>query len=118
MAKRWVLDTETKGTGAHMVPLEEVAERPAPQRTLTMVEPKAAPRPAEPAPREPRRFKVIDVMTRQVLAEGADARTTLDLLRGLRSMVDVTIYVGQPDTASWRRLTHREKTLMWEARAA
>lgn len=27
MAKRWILDSETKGTGARMVPLEEVKER-------------------------------------------------------------------------------------------
>ncbi|MEA2361902.1 MAG: hypothetical protein QOD71_1047 [Thermoleophilaceae bacterium] len=30
MGKTWVLDTETKGTGANMVPLEKVLERPAP----------------------------------------------------------------------------------------
>jgi hypothetical protein len=28
MAKTWVLDTETKGTGAHVVPLEKVQRRP------------------------------------------------------------------------------------------
>jgi hypothetical protein len=27
MAKRWILDSETKGTGARMVPLEEVEEK-------------------------------------------------------------------------------------------
>jgi hypothetical protein len=42
MARTWVLDTETKGTGANVVPLEKVArppaerdapaERPSPQR--------------------------------------------------------------------------------------
>jgi hypothetical protein len=32
MAKVWVLDTETKGTGAQMVPLEKVLEKPAPKR--------------------------------------------------------------------------------------
>jgi hypothetical protein len=52
MAKVWVLDTETKGTGANVVPLEKVArppaERPARQRP--------AKRPAGGAPaREPRR---------------------------------------------------------------
>jgi hypothetical protein len=29
MAKVWVLDTETKGTGANVVPLEKVERRPA-----------------------------------------------------------------------------------------
>jgi hypothetical protein len=45
MAKTWVLDTDTKGTGARMVPLEDVLEKP---------EPKASPaaparKPAAPA---------------------------------------------------------------------
>jgi hypothetical protein len=31
MKKVWVLDTETKGTGAQMVPLEKVLEKPAPK---------------------------------------------------------------------------------------
>jgi hypothetical protein len=30
MAKRWVLDTETKGTGANMVPLEKTLAKPDP----------------------------------------------------------------------------------------
>jgi hypothetical protein len=29
MGKTWVLDTETKGTGANMVPLEKVLEQPS-----------------------------------------------------------------------------------------
>jgi hypothetical protein len=31
MGKVWVLDTETKGTGAQMVPLEKVTSKPAPE---------------------------------------------------------------------------------------
>ena len=30
MAKRWVLDTETKGTGANVVPLEKKVAKPEP----------------------------------------------------------------------------------------
>jgi hypothetical protein len=45
-AKTWVLDTETKGTGANMVPLEKVLEKP---------EPASAPRRAAPAAEPPRR---------------------------------------------------------------
>ena len=43
MAKTWVLDTETKGTGANVVQLEKVQRRPeeAPERR--------APRPKRPA---------------------------------------------------------------------
>jgi hypothetical protein len=42
MGKTWVLDTETKGTGAHVVPLEKTLEKPAPK--------KRASRPRRPAP--------------------------------------------------------------------
>ena len=45
-ARTWVLDTETKGTGANMVPLEKVLEKP---------EPAPAPRRAAPAAEPPRR---------------------------------------------------------------
>jgi hypothetical protein len=50
MAKVWVLDTETKGTGANVVPLEKVLkrpeppERPAKRREATRDEAPAAPR--------------------------------------------------------------------------
>jgi hypothetical protein len=43
MGKVWVLDTETKGTGAHMVPFEKTLERTAPA--------KAPARPDRPATR-------------------------------------------------------------------
>ena len=47
-------------------------------------------------PRQPRVFKVIDVMTREVLAEDADARSTVAVLEDVPSIVDVTVYVGTP----------------------
>jgi hypothetical protein len=59
MGKVWVLDTETKGTGAHVVPLEKVLERPeepgtprkpvSPRRTGPAA-PRRQPRPAKPEP--------------------------------------------------------------------
>jgi hypothetical protein len=48
MGKVWVLDTETKGTGAHVVPLENVLEKPEPRS-----EPPARPRKHRPASRPP-----------------------------------------------------------------
>jgi hypothetical protein len=50
MGKTWVLDTETKGTGANMVPLDKVQKK-------AEAEPRLARRPAtaEPARREPAR---------------------------------------------------------------
>src|SRR4051812_45702448 len=64
MGKTWVLDTETKGTGANVVPLEKVLKRPTPPeqplprpkrpaRSGSEASP-AAPRRAEPQP-EPER---------------------------------------------------------------
>jgi hypothetical protein len=113
MGRTWVLDTETKGTGAQMVPLDKVVKKP--DSKPLFVPRKHTPKPPpEPAPRQPRRFKVVDISTRQVLAEDADARTTLDLLRGIRSSVDVNVSVWEPASESWRRLTLRERQMFWE----
>jgi hypothetical protein len=50
MRKAWVLDTETKGTGAHVVPLEQAEAKPQPRRKR-----RARPAPSNPHPRrEPR----------------------------------------------------------------
>jgi hypothetical protein len=53
-AKTWVLDTETKGTGANMVPLDKVLEKPepapAPRRAAPAVERRRPPRRHVPRP--------------------------------------------------------------------
>ena len=66
MAKVWVLDTETKGTGANVVPLEKVVRRPE-QREAPPTPPKRRDRPAperpaaaEAAPARPRRRKLAE----------------------------------------------------------
>ena len=66
MAKVWVLDTETKGTGANVVPLEKVV-RPPEQREAPPTPPKRRDRPAperpaaaEAAPARPRRPKLAE----------------------------------------------------------
>jgi hypothetical protein len=61
MGKTWVLDTETKGTGANMVPLEKVQkpdseEEPAPRRRRPA-------RPSKPAPRPPRERPITKTST-------------------------------------------------------
>jgi hypothetical protein len=114
--KVWVLDTETKGTGAQMVPLEDVLETPRPKEHLLPLRirrPKAEPK---PAPQAPRRFKLVDIASREVLAEDVGARLVLELLGGLRSSVDVNIHVWEPEDAAWRRLTLAERQLLWERR--
>jgi hypothetical protein len=117
LGKVWVLDTETKGTGANMVPLERVVRQPAseaePVRVLRQPKP---PEPKPPEPKGPRRFKVVDVMSREVLADGADTRTTVKLLEDVRSIVDVAIWVWQPEAERWRMLSLEEARSLWEYR--
>jgi hypothetical protein len=114
MARTWVLHTETKGTGAQMVPLESVEKRsPVPERAFVLREP--TPR-AEPdsTPTAPRRFKVVDVMTREPLVDGAGARATVDALKEVRSIVDVNVYVWQEDQERWRLLSLGEQRAIWD----
>ena len=118
MSRTWVLDTETKGTGAQMVPLDKVVKKPGGPSGKTLFVPrKHRPKPTpEPAPRPPRRFKVVDITSREVLAEGAGLRATLELLGGIRSSVEVNVSVWEPANEQWRLLTLRERQLLWEHR--
>ena len=115
MAKAWVLDTETKGTGAEMVPLEKVLEEPSSARAPILT-PERPRRVEPPAPRPPWRFKVVDVMTRRVVGEDLDARTTVDVLKDFRSVVDVSVYAWDQTGAEWRPLTLGERRTLWSFR--
>lgn len=114
----WVLDTETKGTGANMVPLERVLRHGAdtvPGFVLPARRPREAP---PPGPKPPYRFRVVDLMTRRVLADDVDARTAVETLEGVRSIVDVTVYVWDAQADDWRRLTFGETKALWDRRSA
>lgn len=114
VGRTWVLRTDTKGTGAQMVPLERVTER------QTEVEPvfvprKPGPRPdPEPAPKAPRRFRIVDVMTREALVDDVGAREAVDALRAVRSVVDVSIYVWQEERERWLPLPFAERRLLFD----
>jgi hypothetical protein len=115
MGKVWVLNTETKGTGANMVPLERVLSKPPPAVEPVLVprkRPATAPEPSVPAA-ETHEFRVVDLMTRQELADGASVRDTVEALRGVGSVVDVMIYVWQPERRRWRMLTLEERRALW-----
>jgi hypothetical protein len=116
--KTWVLDTGTKGTGAEMVPLEKVLKAPGPGTAPAVVSGRRRQPvpPKTPEPREPRRFKVVDAMSGQVLAADVDARTALDVMPDARSVVDLRVYVWQPRSSRWRMLTVAEQKAMWELR--
>jgi hypothetical protein len=115
LAKVWVLDTETKGTGAQMVPLEKLLRRPESPRKRPR--PSRRPQPTEaPEPRAPLRFRVVDAVTREVLVDDADAQTTMEELGRLRSVVDVNISVWEPKAERWRPLTLGERQTVWRLR--
>jgi hypothetical protein len=117
VARKWVLDTETKGTGANVVPLEKVVRKPGPKGEPLYVPPKREPRPPKaPEPKPPRTFKIVDVTTRQTLGEGVDTRATISLLEGVGSVVDVRIYVWDPGAERWVLLTLGEQKALWEYR--
>jgi hypothetical protein len=119
VAKRrvWVLDTETKGTGAQMVPLDSVQEKPAGKPRPFVVPPKPKPRAAEPPPpRAPRRFRVVDVVMRELLADDAGGRETLEALGRVAHSVDVNVFVWAEKAQTWRLLSMAEQAALWERR--
>jgi len=117
--RQWVLDTETKGTGAQMVPLDRLQSPEPPGHEPIWVPPKRRPRePQPPAPRPPRRFRIVDVVTRELLADGADVRTTLAVLGGVEHVHDVTVSVWEPEDERWRLLSLAEQDIVWQRRSA
>jgi hypothetical protein len=117
VAKTWILDTGTKGTGASVRPLERAEEPPKPSGDKLYVPRKPRPKPRpEPKFRRPRQFKIIDVVTRETLAEHVDTRTALRVLQDVRSNVDVHVYVHEPDNDTWRLLSLNEQRALWDAR--
>jgi hypothetical protein len=118
----WVLDTETKGTGAEMVPLERLErERSRPKgarEPIRVISRKGAAAASEPAAepeatRVARRFKILDIRSRQVLAEDVNLAEALETLRGVGTVVDVNVYVRDSGDAEWHPLTLSErKTLL------
>jgi hypothetical protein len=126
MGKVWILDTDTKGTGARMVPLERALERKRSAATgerISVLRRRPAPPDEEtaqpdqpPKSRPPLRFKVVNAITGQAVGEGIGLREAVDLLDGIRSLVDVRIYLWEPGPAEWRPLTLGEQRAMWRLR--
>jgi hypothetical protein len=117
MGRVWVLDTETKGTGAQMVPLEKVLKKPAPRNEPLFVPPRRkAPEPEPAEARQPLSFRVVDVATRAVLVDHVGAREALSVLNEVRSIVDVHVFLWEPKAERWRLLTFEEQRTMWDRR--
>ncbi len=120
MAKIWRLDTETKGTGAHVVPLEKADRKPSKEAQLATVTLERPPRPpkAPEQPPGPATFKVIDIRSGELLGEGLDTRATVDVLERVASVVDVRLYRWMPEAGRWRMLTLEERRALWAFRAS
>jgi hypothetical protein len=116
--KVWVLDTETKGTGAEMVPLEKVLRKPRSGERLNVhAPPKREPRPPkEPEPKRPREFKIVDVTTGEILGEHLNTRAAIAALEDVDSVVDVRIYAWDHGSERWVLLTLGEQKALWEFR--
>jgi hypothetical protein len=114
MGKVWVLDTETKGTGANMVPLERVTKRPSITEPV-LVERDLPPRDEpSPAPRPTPRFRIVDVMTRRPLADDVSTREAAEVLNAVRSIVDVIAYVRRDPEARWQLLPRSDLRALWD----
>jgi hypothetical protein len=116
---KWVLDTETKGTGANVVPLEKVLRKPSERgdHEPIVVPPKPRrPEPPPPAPKLPPRFRVVDVMTGGTLVDEASGRQTVDALKKVRSVVDVRIWRWDDAGQKWRPITLAEQRAIWDLR--
>jgi len=130
MTKTWVLDTDTKGTGAEMVPLDKVLRdrrraRDAARRSRfrRRRDPPPEPSPEQdssPEPARPRKFKVVNAISRETLTEEAGVREAVELLEGSRSVADMRVYVWEPEGGEWRALSLREQMVLrgFRARAA
>jgi len=114
MGKTWVLHTETKGTGANMVPLERTRNRSSASEPM-FVPREPPPRQAEaPKPKTPNRFRIVDVLTRLPLVEDGSAREAADALKNVRSIVDVNVFVWYEERQDWRLLTLGEQRAMMD----
>ena len=115
MPKVWVLDTETKGTGAHVAPIDRA--RSSKDQPLSVTHFKPPPRPTpEPAQREARRFRVVDVLSAQVIAEDVQVAGAIAALEQLRKPIDARVYVREDGEERWRLLTLGETRALWEFR--
>jgi hypothetical protein len=57
-------------------------------------------------------------MTRQNLVDDVGAGEAVDALRDVRSIVDVSVFVWEPERARWRRLTFSEQRAMFDLAVA
>lgn len=114
MAKTWVLDTETKGTGAHVVPLSDAPRGGAGEAELALVQLTRPPRPSRPSETPAKTtFRVVDVLGGEALGEDLDARETVETLAGMRSALDARVYLHHGPGTRWRLLSLADTRRLW-----
>ena len=114
MAKTWVLDTETKGTGAHVVPLSDAAPGGAREAELALVQLTRPPRTTGPSEAPAKAtFRVVDVLSGEELGEELDARETVETLAGMRSALDARVYLHHGAGTRWRLLSLTDTRRLW-----
>lgn len=117
MGRRWILETDTKGTGARVVPLEDARRDATSVREPAFVmPPRRSQSPAQPRVRRPPRFRVVDVRSGRVLAQGTDTRATVEALEHVGSVIDVHVFRWDHEGRRWRLLTHGEQAALWRFR--
>jgi hypothetical protein len=122
MAKTWVLDTETKGTGAHIAPLKR--DGGAKSRTLNLVRfhPPAAEHGSrsaaaeESVPARALRFKVVDILAARVVAEDVTLSAALRALGSSRKAIDARVYVRRTEGGRWELLSLADTRRLWSLR--
>jgi hypothetical protein len=98
-----------------MVPLESLVKEKRTRNDEPRFVSRRAVRDPEPdisEPRAPRRFRIVDVMTRRALVDDGSARAAVDALKSVRSIVDVDVYAWNDERDRWQRLTFAEQRAM------
>ena len=99
------------------MPLDRFEHPEEPKPAKVWVPPKRTPRePEPPKPRAPRRFRALDVVTREVLLDDGSVAEMLEMLRAVEHVNDVNLYVWEPERESWRLLSMAEQRVVWERR--
>ena len=61
-------------------------------------------------------FKIVEVASGAVLADGVDMRATVELLSRIDSIFDVAIAVWDRAAQAWRPLSPGEQRALWDVR--
>jgi len=123
MARTWVLDTETKGTGAHIAPLKRHDGSRSRKLNLIRFRPPAAARGSgsdaaeQSLPARALRFKVVDILAARVLVEDVTLSAALRSLGSLRKAIDARVYVRRVQGGRWELLSLADTRRLWSLRA-